>query len=211
MNFNNFTIKSQEAVQKAQEIAQGHQQQAIETSHILKGMLMVDENIVPWLLKKLDVNVPAVIQSLERIILSYPKVTGGDQYLSNNASKALQKAGPYPKEFGDEFISLEHLLLGILAGVDDTAKLLKDAGVIEKDLKQAIVELRKGSTVKSPISPTASFPIRPLTLSTKPLPNCALKSIHCLKNSMKPNGGSGNWKSKEKPSNAKMTRKNYRH
>jgi len=149
MNFNNFTIKSQEAIQKAQEMAAAHEQQAIEATHILKGILSADENVVPFLLKKLNVDLPIMNQALDRIIGSYPKVTGGEPYLSNDASRALQKAQVYMKEFNDEFVTIEHILLGILAGSDTAAKLLKDSGVTEKELKTAIRQLRKGSTVNS--------------------------------------------------------------
>jgi len=149
MNFNNFTIKSQEAVQKAMEIAAAQQNQAIETSHILKGMLLVDENVIPYLLKKLNVNPDAFTPALDRILDAYPKVSGGEQYLSNDASKALQKATALSQEAKDEFVSLEHLLLGILSVNNTTSRLLKEQGVTEKDLKTAIRELRKGETVKS--------------------------------------------------------------
>src|SRR5512136_659236 len=150
MNFNNFTIKSQEAVQKAMEIATAQQNQAIETSHLLKGMLTVDENVIPYLLKKLNVNLDIFTPALDRILSSYPKVSGGEQYLSNYASKALQKATALSQELKDEFVSLEHLLLGILSVNDSTARLLKEQGVTEKDLKTAISQMRKGSTVNSP-------------------------------------------------------------
>ena len=149
MNYNNLTIKSQEAIQKAQEIAMANQQQAIENIHILKGILVVDDNVTPFLLKKLSVNIPVFTQALERIIQSQPNVADGEQYLTNDAKKALQKAGLYLKDFGDEFISIEHLLLGILAGKDMAAQLLKDNGVREKELILAIKELRNGSTVQS--------------------------------------------------------------
>ena len=149
MNFNNFTIKSQEAIQRAQQIAASNEQQSIETSHLLKGMLEVDENVVPFLLKKLDVNMPVFNQALDRIVSSYPKVTGGEQYLSSDANQALQKASRYLKEFKDQFVSIEHILLGILEGKDETARLLKDNGIIEKNLKAAVHELRKGSSVNS--------------------------------------------------------------
>ena len=92
MNFNNFTIKSQEAVQKAMEIAAAKQNQAIETSHLLKGMLLVDENVIPYLLKKLNVNPDSFTPALDRILDSYPKVSGGEQFLSNDASKALAES-----------------------------------------------------------------------------------------------------------------------
>ena len=149
MNFNNYTIKSQEAVQKAMEIAAAQQNQAIETSHILKGMLLVDENVIPYLLKKLNVNLDVFTPALDRILDSYPKVSGGEQYLSNDAIKALQKATSLSQEAKDEFVSLEHLLLGILSVNNTTSRLLKEQGVTEKDLKTAIRELRKGETVKS--------------------------------------------------------------
>jgi ATP-dependent Clp protease ATP-binding subunit ClpB len=149
MNFNNFTIKSQEAVQKAMEIATAQQNQAIETSHLLKGMLTVDENVIPYLLKKLNVNLDVFIPALDQILSSYPKVSGGEQYLSNDTSKALQKATALSQELKDEFVSLEHLLLGILSVNDSTSRLLKEHGVTEKDLKTAISQMRKGSTVNS--------------------------------------------------------------
>jgi ATP-dependent Clp protease ATP-binding subunit ClpB len=150
MNFDKFTIKSQEAVQKATEIATANQNQVIETSHLLKGMLMADENVIPYLLKKLNVNLDSLTSALDRILDSYPKVSGGgEQYLSNDAIKALQKATALAQEFKDEFVSIEHLLLGILSVNDKTSKLLKENGVLEKDLKTAISQLRKGSTVNS--------------------------------------------------------------
>jgi ATP-dependent Clp protease ATP-binding subunit ClpB len=149
MNFNNFTFKSQEAVQKATEIAAAKQNQAIETSHILKGMLLVDENVIPYLLKKLDVKLDSFIPALDMIVDSYPKVSGGEQFLSTDASKTLKKAIALSQESGDEFVSLEHLLMGILAGNDSASRLLKENGVLENDLKNAIQDLRKGETVNS--------------------------------------------------------------
>jgi ATP-dependent Clp protease ATP-binding subunit ClpB len=149
MNFNNFTFKSQEAVEKATEIAAAKQNQAIETSHILKGMLLVDENVIPYILKKLVVNLDSLIPALDMIVDSYPKVSGGEQFLSNDATKTLKKAIALSRESGDEFVSLEHLLMGILAGNDSASRLLKENGVLEKDLKNAIHELRKGETVNS--------------------------------------------------------------
>ncbi|PWR74310.1 ATP-dependent chaperone ClpB [Methanospirillum lacunae] len=149
MNFNNFTLKSQEAVQKAMEIAVAKQNQGIETAHLLKGMLIVDENVIPYLLKKLNVNLDNFSRSLDRIVDSYPKVSGGEQYLSQDSNRALQKASSISQEFKDEFVSIEHLLLGILSVNNPTTKLLKENGVSEKDLKNAIQNLRKGSTVQS--------------------------------------------------------------
>jgi ATP-dependent Clp protease ATP-binding subunit ClpB len=147
MNFNNFTIKAQEAIQKASEIAQGNQQQAIDTSHILKGLLSVDENVVAYILKKLNVNLGLLEQNLTNAIAKLPKVSGGELYLSSQTNTALQKAQAYLKEFKDEFVSVEHLLLGLLAANDATSKLLKEQGVTEKDLKKAIVALRGDNRV----------------------------------------------------------------
>jgi ATP-dependent Clp protease ATP-binding subunit ClpB len=147
MNFNNFTIKSQEAVQKATEIAAAKQNQAIETGHLLKGMLVVDENVIPYLLKKMNVDLDVFTPALDRMIDAFPKVSGGDQFLSNDATKALQKATALSQESKDEFVSLEHLLLAILSVNDKTSRLLKENGVAEKDLKTAISQLRKGATV----------------------------------------------------------------
>lgn len=147
MNFNNYTIKAQEAIQKASEIAVGNQQQSIETAHLLKGMLLSDEHVIKHLLKKLNVNVPYVEEDLDKQIASFPKVSGSNIYLSSTLNRALQKAQSYLKEFKDEFVSVEHLLLGLLDTGDKTSTLLKDQGVREKDLKKAISELRGNSRV----------------------------------------------------------------
>ena len=149
MNFNNFTIKSQEAVQKAQEIAQAFQNQSIETSHLLKGVLTIDDQVAPYLLKKLNVNVPVLSRALDKLTESYPKVSGGESYFSREASQALQRAAGYSQEMKDDFVSIEHLLLGILAVDDATSRMLKDAGVTQKDLMSSIRQLRQGSQVKS--------------------------------------------------------------
>ena len=150
MDFQKFTIKSQEAVQQAQQLAMGNQNQQIETGHLLKGIFNVDENVTPYILKKLQVNYNIVNQALDRIISSYPKVSGGGQeYLSRNANITLQKAMNSMKEFGDEFVAVEHMLIGLLQAGDNIAQLLKDSGVNEKDLKEAIKELRKGEKVTS--------------------------------------------------------------
>ncbi len=147
MNFNNFTIKAQEAIQKASEIAQGNQQQAIESVHLLKGLLTVDENVVSYILKKLNVNLNALEKNLTEAIEKLPKVTGREPYLSSSANSVIQKAQSFLKEFKDDFVSVEHLLLGILAVNDATAKLLKEQGVNEKDLKKAIISLRGDNKV----------------------------------------------------------------
>ena len=149
MNINNFTIKAQEAVQKAQEIAMGRQHQSIETAHLMKGILVVDENVTPYLLKKMEVNIPRLGQQVDALLERLPRVSGGDQYLSSAANQALVKATQTASAMGDDFVSIEHLLLGLLSGNDELARLLKDAGVGEKSLKAAIADLRKGSKVAS--------------------------------------------------------------
>ncbi|MEO5675051.1 MAG: ATP-dependent chaperone ClpB [Chitinophagales bacterium] len=148
MNLNNFTIKSQEAIQKAQELSAANQNSQIETSHLLKGLLLVDENVVDFLLKKIGVNCEQLENRVEELVGKLPKVSNAQQqYLSNDANQVLQKAQAYLNEFKDEFVSVEHLLLALQSGKDDTAKLLKELGVSEKDLKLAIAELRKGRKV----------------------------------------------------------------
>ena len=149
MNLNNFTIKSQQAIQKAQEVAMAHQHQAIETCHLLKGILSEDENVAPYLLKKLDVNLVRMTQALDAILASKSRVSGGGQYLDNGANQALVKATQTATDMGDDFVSVEHLLLGILSVNDTTSQLLKDNGVSEKQLRAAIADLRKGSKVSS--------------------------------------------------------------
>ena len=149
MNFNNFTIKSQEALQAATQEAMTNGQQAIETGHVLKGVLNVDENVTPFLLKKLGVNLQAFEAAVDSQVKSYPKIDGGQPYLSNNANQVLNKANNVLKEFGDEYVSIEHVLLALLAGGDTIAQLMKDSGVTDKGLKAAISELRKGGKVTS--------------------------------------------------------------
>jgi len=149
MNLNNFTIKSQEAIQKAQEIATLNDQQSIESIHLLKGILTVDENVTPFLLKKLNVNIDVFTKAVDQIIQSLPKVSGGEQYLAREANEVLNKASRYLKEFGDEFISIEHILLSLLEVKSTASQLLKDNGINKKDLMAAIKDLRKGSTVNS--------------------------------------------------------------
>ncbi len=149
MNFDQFTIKSQEAIQKSQEIARENGQQAIESIHLLKGILLVDENATPYLLKKLDVNYPVFSQAVDRIIQSLPKVSGGEPYLANDARDVLTRATSYLKEFGDQYVAVEHLLLAMVEGSGSASQLLKDNGVTKKGLVAAIKELRKGNTVNS--------------------------------------------------------------
>ncbi len=147
MNFNNYTIKSQEAIQKATELAAGLEQQVVETGHILKATMIADENLISFLFKKTGANKNLTGDKIEEILKMYPKVTGGSPYLSNDAAAALTKATAYLKEFGDEYVAIEHIFLALLAGKDKVADLLKDAGFTEKHLKTAIKELRGGSKV----------------------------------------------------------------
>jgi ATP-dependent Clp protease ATP-binding subunit ClpB len=149
MNFNNFTIKSQEAVQYAFTVAQGKQQQAIETGHLLKGLFHESENVTGFLLKKVGANPVVIQQALDRIVESYPKVTGGEPYLSNDANRALQKSISIMQEMNDQFVSIEHVLMGLLDSGDQISRLLKDSGVNKKDLEIAVKELRKGAKVDS--------------------------------------------------------------
>ncbi|MDJ0367445.1 ATP-dependent chaperone ClpB [Hymenobacter sp. H14-R3] len=149
MDFKNFTIKAQEAVQKATELAGANQQQAIETGHLLKALLQNDENTLAFLGKKVGANLANLGQRLDALVTAYPKVSGGSPYLANDAANAVQRANTQMRDMGDEFVSVEHLLLGILGGKDSVATLLKDNGFTEKDLKAAIQELRGGRKVTS--------------------------------------------------------------
>lgn len=149
MNLNNFTIKSQEAIQKALEIAQGFNHQAIEPAHILKGVLEQTENITGYLLRKLGVNPSTFDAVLDRMLESYPKVSGGEPYLSSTSSKVLQKAMEFSKGMGDQFVSIEHILLGLITAGEQVGQMMKDAGMTEKEMKLAIAELRKGAKVDS--------------------------------------------------------------
>lgn len=149
MNLNNFTIKSQEVIQQAQNMAMQQGHQSVETGHILLSMMDADENVVPFILKKINVNTQAFDDRLDKIVEQYPKVSGGSQYLSNDAVKAVQKANSYLKEFKDEFVTLEHLFLGILSGSDKTAQLMRESGINENDTRKVMAELRKGSRVTS--------------------------------------------------------------
>ena len=149
MNFDKFTIKSQEAVQTAQNITQSNGNQMIETGHLLKSIFQVDENVTPFLLKKQGVNISLLKTTLDRIIASYPKIEGGKSYLSNDANKAIITAENKAKKGGDEFTSIEHILYGILSGNDQVSNMLKDSGLSLKNLDTAIIELRKGEKVTS--------------------------------------------------------------
>lgn len=149
MNMNNFTIKSQEAIQHAFSVAQGYKNQAIEPGHLCKGIMANGENVISFLFNKTGVNVSNFDQVLNKIIESYPKVSGGEPYLSSSSNKVLQKSQDYSKQFGDQFISIEHILMGLLSAGESVSRLMKDSGITEKDLKKAVEELRKGSKVDS--------------------------------------------------------------
>ncbi|WP_178985010.1 ATP-dependent chaperone ClpB [Winogradskyella helgolandensis] len=149
MNFNNYTIKSQEAIQQAQQLAQGFGHQQIENEHIFKALFNVDENVLPFLLKKLNVNVSILQQILDKELESFPKVSGGDIMLSREASKTLNEASIIAKKMNDDFVSIEHLVLAIFKSKSKIAQILKDQGVTEKGLNAAIEELRKGDRVTS--------------------------------------------------------------
>ncbi|MBE9491135.1 MAG: type VI secretion system ATPase TssH, partial [Bacteroidetes bacterium] len=149
MNLKNYTIKSQEAIQQAQQLAQGFGHQQIENEHILKALFEIDENVTPFILKKLNMNVDLLKQVLDKQLESFPKVSGGDIMLSRDAGKALNEASIIAKKMKDEYVSIEHLLLGIFKSKSTIAQHLKDQGVTEKGLKSAIEELRKGERVTS--------------------------------------------------------------
>jgi ATP-dependent Clp protease ATP-binding subunit ClpB len=149
MNFNNYTIKSQEAIQNAQQIVQSNGQQQIENEHIFKGILNVDENVLPFLLKKLNVNINLLQQLLEKQIESFPKVSGADLNISREASKTLNEASNIAKKMNDEYVSVEHLIIAIFSSDSKISQMLKDQGVSEKGLKLAIDELRQGDRVTS--------------------------------------------------------------
>ncbi len=148
MNLDKFTIKSQEALQKAAEIASGLQQQSIEPGHLLKAILETDENVSNYLFKKLNINGQILETKLEEIVNSYPKVSGQQAYLSNTSNTVLQNAEKELREFKDEFIAIEHLLLALLATKDKVATLMKDVGFDRTGLVKAIKELRGGASVK---------------------------------------------------------------
>ncbi len=151
MNLNNFTIKSQEGIQRAQLIASQNQQQAIEPLHIMKALQEIDDSVVPYLLKKVGVNPIVIGKVIDAMVINLPKVSGGEgqTYLSRESADLVQKATSYLKEFNDEYVAIEHLLLAMATTKNQVAQVLKDNGVTEKALKAAINELRKGSNVKS--------------------------------------------------------------
>lgn len=149
MNLNNFTIKSQEAIQRAQQIAMDHETNSIELGHLLKGVLEVDESVTPFLFGKLNVNQKAVEQALDSVLKTYPKVSGSNPSFSRFASEAINKAMKVMRDFDDEYLTIEHLWIGALETSDSASQLLKDSGLNKKGLKAAIEELRKGEKVNS--------------------------------------------------------------
>lgn len=149
MNFNNFTIKSQEAVQEAVNLAQSRGQQAIDPVHVLHAVMKVGENVTNFIFQKLGMNGQQVALVVDKQMESLPKVSGGEPYLSRETNEVFQKATQYSKEMGDEFVSLEHLLLSLLVVKSTVSTILKDAGMTEKELRAAINELRKGEKVTS--------------------------------------------------------------
>ena len=149
MDFSKFTLKTQEAIQKAQQVALEKGHQTIENAHLLKGVMLADTTITPFLLKKLNVNVALLQQALDKMLDSLPKVSGGNMSLSSEANIAINRAQNFLKEFNDEFVAIEHLLLAIGEGSDKASQMMRDAGVTSKELKKAILELRKGERVTS--------------------------------------------------------------
>jgi ATP-dependent Clp protease ATP-binding subunit ClpB len=148
MNFKNFTIKSQEVIEEAVKLAQSKNQQIIEPVHLLKGVLKLGENVTQFLFNKVGVNVAMLTSASDKMVESLPRVSGGsDPYLSNTANSVLQKADGLSKADGDQFVSMEYILLALLVEQSNVSTLLKDAGMTESSLRQAIAELRKGSKV----------------------------------------------------------------
>lgn len=149
MNFNNFTIKSQEAVQQAVQLVTQNGQQAIEAVHLLKAVIMTGESITNFLFQKLGVNQQNVMKVVDAQIASLPKVSGGEPYLSGEANTILQKAIDYSSKMGDQYVSLEPIILALFTEKSTASQILKDAGVTENELRKAIEELRKGNKVTS--------------------------------------------------------------
>jgi len=152
MNLNNFTLKAQESVQKAFDIAGSKGQQAVECSHLLKGIMSEAESITNFIFGKLAVNTSVLGKEIDNVIDSYPRVSGADSYVSSTVSEVFRKASDHASKMKDKFVSSEHLLMGILESDDKTSRILKDMGVTMKELKEAVSELRKGSTIDSQTS-----------------------------------------------------------
>ena len=149
MNFNNYTTKSQETIKMAQEIAQGFEHNQIENEHIFKALTRVDENVLPFLFKKLNINLNIVLQVLEKQLDRFPKVSGAELMISREANKTLTESAVIAKKMKDDYVSIEHLILAIFKSKSNIGQVLKDQGITEKDLQAAIKELRKGERVTS--------------------------------------------------------------
>ena len=152
MDFNQFTIKSQEAIKNAEEIAKSNGNQSIENVHLLKALIKSDDYLIPNLFNKLGVNVEIFNQVLDKSIASLPKVQGGGLYLSNEANKALQNAMQEAKNMGDDYVSIDHILLGVFDTNSTASRIMKDNGLTRKDLEDVIRQLRKGKKVDNPHS-----------------------------------------------------------
>ena len=152
MNFDKLTIKSQEVIQNAQQLAEIYGHQGITDLHLLKSLIEVDENVVPFLLKKVNSNVEMVKKVVEAELALQAKTSGGEKYLSNEASETIQRSFTFLKVYDDEYVSVEHLLLALLSGKSRATQILKDAGITTKEIKEAIKELRKGAKSDSPSS-----------------------------------------------------------
>jgi ATP-dependent Clp protease ATP-binding subunit ClpB len=149
MTLDKFTTKAQESIMLAQQLTIQSGQQAIETAHLLKGLLQADENVIPFLLKKLNVNIQQLDKKLDELILTYPKISGGQVYMSNDGNQVLAKSVALLSEFKDDYVTTAHLLLAMLLYKHKTGNLLKEQGLSEKELRHAIIELRKGEKVTS--------------------------------------------------------------
>ena len=152
MNINNFTLKAQESVQQAFNIAGSRGQQAIECAHVLKGIMSEAESVTDFLFGKMGVNKVSLLREIDRLIDTYPKVSGGDAYLSSAVSEAIRKANDHASKMKDKFVTAEHLIMGILDTDDKASQIMKNHGVSMKELKAAIAELRKGASVENQTS-----------------------------------------------------------
>ena len=149
MNFNNFTVKSQEAIQQAIELVQSNGQQVVETPHLFKALLTKGEDLTQFLFGKLGVNVSTLQVIVDNMISGFPRVSGGEPYLSRDTNAVLQKAAAISSKAGDQFVPLEYILLALVAEKNTLSQVLKDAGVSESELQKAIIELRKGAKADS--------------------------------------------------------------
>lgn len=149
MNLNNFTIKGRDTLNQAAQITASYGQQAIETGHILKAVQQIAENVSQFIFNKLGINVQTMNMALDKVVESYPKVSGGQPFLSNASNTTVQKAIKLASDMGDQYVSVEHILMGLLETGDAVTRLMTDAGLNKKELKAAIEELRKGAKVDS--------------------------------------------------------------